>query len=708
MLTRSAFTLAAVAVLGLAGCRDETVTTPISPASLTPSLHGDPNDPNAHHSHWRFGHLTWVPVGGNTIEFAYKNAWRRSGYFGTGPGGRPAPGDIIFEGIGSTGLCFGDGQCTSTLEYMVTSIDEANDWLFAQALDPVTRTLNVRHTYAGPGTYTADSYSCCRVTTLVNAGGASGYGVTTTVHVGTGNRSPVSNLVPIINVPVGADFSWTIPAADADGDPLRFRMATLPEAGSLQGGGMTLPTGMNVDPMTGVVTWNAAGTANGQLRWTQQIIEELDANGAVKGQVGIDYIIRIVAAVEDNDAPLQSGPSCGSILASRVGDLFTLDVTASDAQPTDAVVIQFAGVPAGASVSTTDGNPASGTLTWTPSAGQDGPNVVTWTATDGHAAQAVCSYTILVEAQNRPPVADAGADQRLLASSAAGALVSFDGSGSNDPDGTIESYEWSEGVVSLGSGSTLSALLGKGSHRILLTVTDDKGATSTDEVTIIVLNNAPVANAGPDQQVQCAGARTIVDFDGAGSTDGDGSIVNYSWSLAGSEIANGRNGSTGLPRGSHNVVLAVTDDGGLTGDDGMLVEIVDTELPVLTLGANPSHLWSPNHKYVPINVTASAVDVCGGARIVGGWVESNEPDDDSGDGKTAGDISVTRAGGTVLLSSNATPRVAFNPADGDKLALRAERKGSGASRIYSITLEAVDDAGNRAVSTITVTVPHNQ
>jgi hypothetical protein len=155
-------------------------------------------------------------------------------------------------------------------------------------------------------------------------------------------------------------------------------------------------------------------------------------------------------------------------------------------------------------------------------------------------------------------------------------------------------------------------------------------------------------------------------------------------------------------------VLAVTDDGGLTGDDGMLVEIVDTELPVLTLGANPSHLWSPNHKYVPINVTASAVDVCGGARIVGGWVESNEPDDDSGDGKTAGDISVTRAGGTVLLSSNATPRVAFNPADGDKLALRAERKGSGASRIYSITLEAVDDAGNRAVSTITVTVPHNQ
>jgi hypothetical protein len=52
--------------------------------------------------------------------------------------------------------------------------------------------------------------------------------------------------------------------------------------------------------------------------------------------------------------------------------------------------------------------------------------------------------------------------------------------------------------------------------------------------------------------------------------------------------------------------------------------------------------------------------------------------------------------------------VAFNPADGDKLALRAERKGSGASRIYSITLEAVDDAGNRAVSTITVTVPHNQ
>jgi hypothetical protein len=62
-------------------------------------------------THFRYGHLAWSPVPGatNTADFEFRSAFRRSGYSGTAPDGRPAVGDIIQEFIGATGLNFGDG-----------------------------------------------------------------------------------------------------------------------------------------------------------------------------------------------------------------------------------------------------------------------------------------------------------------------------------------------------------------------------------------------------------------------------------------------------------------------------------------------------------------------------------------------------------------------------------------------------------------------
>ena len=67
-------------------------------------------------------------------------------------------------------------------------------------------------------------------------------------------------------------------------------------------------------------------------------------------------------------------------------------------------------------------------------------------------------------------------------------------------------------------------------------------------------------------------------------------------------------------------------------------------------------------------------------------VTSNEPVNGKGDGNTGSDWSIT----------------------GDHtVKLRAERAGPGNGRIYTITVEATDDAGNTSTKTTKVRVPHS-
>lgn len=78
---------------------------------------------------------------------------------------------------------------------------------------------------------------------------------------------------------------------------------------------------------------------------------------------------------------------------------------------------------------------------------------------------------------NRNPVADAGPDQRAYVNQ----TVFFDGSGSSDPDGVIVSYSWSFGDGSHASGVNVTHVYSsEGEYSVVLTVTDDDGATTSD------------------------------------------------------------------------------------------------------------------------------------------------------------------------------------------------------------------------------------
>jgi hypothetical protein len=90
---------------------------------------------------------------------------------------------------------------------------------------------------------------------------------------------------------------------------------------------------------------------------------------------------------------------------------------------------------------------------------------------------------------NIPPVANAGADQTITLPLNA---VALSGSGS-DQDGTIASFKWTDsngGVIANTPGTIISNLVA-GTFTYTLTVTDDKGATGSDQVVVTVKPAAP-------------------------------------------------------------------------------------------------------------------------------------------------------------------------------------------------------------------------
>jgi len=95
---------------------------------------------------------------------------------------------------------------------------------------------------------------------------------------------------------------------------------------------------------------------------------------------------------------------------------------------------------------------------------------------------------------NQPPVADAGKDITVEATSTSGAQIILDGSASSDPDGDMMIYTWRESGNVI-AGPTIqpksTVVLALGTHTIELTVDDGNGETDTDEVIWNVVDTTP-------------------------------------------------------------------------------------------------------------------------------------------------------------------------------------------------------------------------
>ena len=74
--------------------------------------------------------------------------------------------------------------------------------------------------------------------------------------------------------------------------------------------------------------------------------------------------------------------------------------------------------------------------------------------------------------------------------------MSFDGSGSSDPDSDPLTYSWDFGDGNSGTGvSPLHTYATGGTFTVVLTVDDGNGDTGSDTTTAVI-NNAPVADVG--------------------------------------------------------------------------------------------------------------------------------------------------------------------------------------------------------------------
>ncbi len=126
-------------------------------------------------------------------------------------------------------------------------------------------------------------------------------------------------------------------------------------------------------------------------------------------------------------------------------------------------------------------------ITWNTAYAPDGSHVLFARAYDA-AGNSADSASIIVYTQNTnvPPIADAGEDITIRVSN----IAHFDASGSYDPNGTIASYTWDNGLTGVNPTKTYNT---PGVYNVTLTVRDNEGAIDTDVVKVTVTTNSVVS-----------------------------------------------------------------------------------------------------------------------------------------------------------------------------------------------------------------------
>jgi len=186
-----------------------------------------------------------------------------------------------------------------------------------------------------------------------------------------------------------------------------------------------------------------------------------------------------------------------------------------------------------------------------------------------------------------------------------GQWITFDASGSADPDGRVVSYAWDFGDGSTATGVRVNKRYNSaGSYTVRLVVTDDRGATDSEAKTVTV---GPAPNQPPTARFNFSPASPdpgdIVHFDASGSSDPDGTITSYAWDFGDGTTGNGIAVNHAFPSaGTYSVTLTVRDNAGATDSETKTVQVgTPTTLPGMPEIDQPGiYVWGTDKWYVTV------------------------------------------------------------------------------------------------------------
>ena len=198
---------------------------------------------------------------------------------------------------------------------------------------------------------------------------------------------------------------------------------------------------------------------------------------------------------------------------------------------------------------------------------------VSLTVTNSSNLAATASTTATIAAQ--PPVANAGGPY----TGGIGAVISFSGQGSSDPQSEALTYAWNFGDGTTGTGISPShAYTAPETYIVSLTVTNTSNLTATTTTKAIISGQNPAANAGGPYT---GGIGTVISFNGSKSNDPQGEPLTYAWNFG-----DGTNGTGVSPThayttlGTYMVSLTVTDTSKLTATASTTVAIEATTINI--------------------------------------------------------------------------------------------------------------------------------
>ncbi len=218
------------------------------------------------------------------------------------------------------------------------------------------------------------------------------------------------------------------------------------------------------------------------------------------------------------------------------------------------------------------------------------------------------NITLIPAVVNQPPVA-----QFTFSPTAprAGDWIQFDASASYDPDGTIVKYGWdfqNDGVIDAYERTVFFRYSVAGTYTVLLTVTDDKGATASAAQQIVisplVVNQPPVAQFTYSPTAPFVGQS--VTFNATSSYDPDGAIVSYQWDLDGDGIPD-QSGPIAnwiyTASGAYTVTLTVLDNRGATNSISKTIFVLPLGIPGMPplYGIPGIYVWGTDRWYITVN-----------------------------------------------------------------------------------------------------------